>query len=801
MSHLSRDLQYAIRLLARRPGFTVVAILTLALAIGANTAIFSAINALLLNPYPFPESNRIVLLDARHVSGKNSATGYRDFLDWREQNVAFEEMAIVPWTGIYTLTGQGEPLRLVGGATTAGFLRVLGIQPVRGRFFSPEEDKPGAPRVALLSYAAWQKYFGGAASVLGQPIMLDGESFTVLGIMPKQFVFPGIQTCDFFTALRESGSGGRRQHQYDVVALMKADVTLAQAQANMTAIAQRLAQAFPDTDTGWDVAVLPVRQALAAEARTPSLILFSIVIFVLLLACANLAGLLLARAAGRAKEIAIRVSLGAGRWRIVRQLLTESALLSLAGGAAGLLFASWLMDVLRRAAPEDFGLDSALRLDSAVLAFTLLISLATGIVFGLAPAWYGSKADLNSALKGDANASSGARSRNRFQSFLVMGQVALSAVLLVGAGLLVRDLLVVLHMKTGLRTEHVLTFGLDPPSVKYSSVQRKVALYLDVISRLKRVQGVEGAAAVGSLPLTGGLTGGAFEIEGRPKAPDWVDTMVQYNSVTPDYFRAMGIPLLRGRDFDERDTVTAMPVTIINDTLAALYFPNDDPIGQRFRDDYDGHWRTIIGVVGSVKNQRPMKPPIPGLYAPHAQKAWSWMTVVVRTQGDPAKLAATAQSIVRAADSDLLILRIRTMEQVVADSMSQPELLASFVSGFAAFALLLAAIGIYGMMAYSVSQRIHEMGIRMALGATRKDILKLILLRGAVLAGCGMALGIPVALATSRLMASLLYGISSRDATVYLAVPFLLITVSLAASYFPARRAMRVDPMDALRHE
>jgi putative ABC transport system permease protein len=615
--HTARqDLCYAIRMLVGSPAFSVIAVLMLALAIGANTAIFSAINALLLNPYPLPGSNRIALLDARHASGKNSATGYRDFLDWQEQNIVFENMAIVPWTGTYTLTGLGEPQRLIGGATTAAFLRVLGIPPARGRFFSLQEDKPGAPRVAVLNYAAWQKYFGGAENVLGRPIMLDGEPFTVIGVMPRQFVFPGILTCDFFTALRESSSLGRRQHQYDVVARMKPGVTIAQAQANMTAIAQRLAQEFPHTNTGWGVTVLPIRQALVAEARTPSLILFSIVIFVLLLACSNLAGLLLARASGRAKEIAIRLSLGAGRLRIVRQLLTESALLSLAGGAAGLLFANWLMDVLRRAAREDFGLDSALRLGSTVLAFTLLISLATGIVFGLAPAWYGSKTDLNAALKGDANAWNGARSRGRFQSSLVTGQVALSAVLLVGAGLLVRDLLVVLHMKTGLRTEHVLTFGLDPPEANYSSPQRNVALYEDVITGLKRVPGVEGAAAVGTLPMTSSMTGGAFEIEGRAKAPDWVDTLVQYNSVTPGYFRAMGIPLLRGRDFDERDTAAAIPVAIINDTLARRFFPNDDPIGHRFRDDYDGHWRTIIGVVGSVKNQQPMKAPIAGLYAP-----------------------------------------------------------------------------------------------------------------------------------------------------------------------------------------
>lgn len=801
MSRLSHELRYAIRMLAKSPAFTFVALLTLALAIGANTAIFSAINALLLNPYPFPESDRVMLLDARHVSGKNSNSGYRDFLDWQEQNTVFENLAIVPQVGTYTLTGQGEPQRVIGGQTTADFLRVVGVQPARGTFFSRDEDRPHAPRVALLSYAAWQKYFGEAPGVLGRTITLNGEPFTVIGIMPRHFVFPGTPTCDFFTALRESSSGGRFQHQYGVVARMKRGVTLAQAQANMTAIANRLAQEYPDSNTGWGVVVLPVRQALVAEARQPSFILFSVVTFVLLLACANLAGLLLARASSRTKEIAVRLALGAGRLQIVRQLLIESTLLSLAGGAAGLLVANWLMGVLRHAAPESLALDSALRLDPSVLAFTVMISFSTGIVFGLAPAWYGSKADLNVALKGDVSAWSGARSRSRLQSFLVTGQVALSAVLLVVAGLLIRDLFVVLHMNTGLRTEHVLTFGLDLPSAKYSSAQRIVALYQDVIGSLNRVPAVQGAAAVETLPMTGGPTGGSFQIEGRPKAADWVDTLVQYNFVTPGYFRSMGIPLLEGRDFDKRDTEIAMPAAVINDTLARQFFPDESPIGHRFRDDYDDHWRTIVGIVGSVKNQQPMKPPIPGLYVPHAQEADSRMTVVVRTQGDPAKLAATARSIVHAADADLLIIKMRTMDQVVADSMAEPELLASFVAGFAAFALLLAAIGVYSIMAYSVSQRTHEMGVRMALGAERSDIFKLVLRRGAALTGLGIALGIPAAFAVSQMIGSLLYGISSHDTGVYTSVLLLLITVALAASYFPARRATKADPAAALRSE
>ena len=801
MEAFLQDLRYAFRMLLRSPGFTVIALLTLALAIGANTAMFSAINALLLNPYPFPDSDRIVLLDARHVSGNNSATGYRDFLDWREQNTVFEEMAIEPWIGAYTLSGNGEPRRLFGGATTPDFLNVMGVQPIRGRFFSPDEDKTGAPRVAVLSYAAWQRDFAGAENVLGRTMVLDGRSVTIIGIMPKQFIFPGVQTFDFLEPLRESASGGRTQHQYEVVARLKPGVDLAHAQANMTVIAQRLAQEYPATNTGWGVSVLPLRQALAADARVPMLILFSAALFVLLLACANLAGLLLARASGRAREMAIRGSLGAGRWQIVRQLLTESALLSLCGGAAGLIFANWLMDILRRAAPEQVGLDTALRLDSTVLIFTLLLSLGTGIVFGLAPAWFGSRTNLNAALKGDPNAWSGARSRNRFQSSLVTGQVALSVVLLIVAGLLIRDLFVVMRIQIGLRVENVLTFALDPPSSNYATEQRDVALYQHVITELQRVPGVQGAAAVGTLPMTGGFTGGAFEIEGRPKAPDWVDTLVQYNTTTSGYFQTIGIPLLRGRDFDERDAAEAAPVAIINDTLARRFFPDDDPIGHRFKDDYDGKWRTIVGVVGSIKNQQPMKPPVPGFYAPYPQKTWSSMWVVVRAAGDPVKLSAAARSIVRGTDPNLLVLHLRTMKQIVTESMAQPELLALFITCFAFFALVLATIGIYGILAYSVSRSLHEMGIRMALGATREDILRLVLRRGAIVTGIGLALGIPLALGLSGTLRSLLYGTSARDMLVFTTVPLLIIAVALAASYFPARRAARVDPNVALRYE
>ena len=805
---LWQDLRYGLRMLAKDPGFTVVAVLTLALGIGANTAIFSVVNALLLNPYPFPEPDRIMFVQARHISGKNHNTGYHDFVDWRAQNVVFEEMAIAPETLSFTLTGQGEPQRITGGLTTFGFLRVLGVQPLLGRFFTADEDKPHAPLVAVLTYQAWQRRFAGSPKILGQTMTLDGSPysgpFTIIGVLPATFAFPGVRTCEFFASVQESPLNGRYQHQYGVVARLRPGVTVERAQADMTTITRRLAQEYPETNTGWGAVVMPIRQALAGQVKEPVLILAAAVAFVLLLACLNVAALLLARASGRAREVAVRASLGATRGRIVRQMLTESVLLALAGGGLGLAVAAWLMDVLRNAAPEDFSLDVIMRLNPAVLVFALVVSLLTGVLFGLAPAWFGSQTDLNTALKGDATPSFLRRGagRGRFLSALVAAEMALSLVLLVGGGLLLRSFLVAIHVETGLRVEHVLTFALDLPGSRYSTRQRAATFYQELLDRLRAAPGADPAAATDTLPMTEVGYGGGFQIEGRPKPADWVSTLVNYNGSTPGYFRAMGIPLLRGRDFDDRDTGASSPVAIINDTLARQFFPHEDPIGHRFKDDYGGQWRTIVGVVGSYKNLQPMNPPLPMVFRPLAQTSFGgeeW--VVVRTSGDPAKLAATARAAVRSLDRDLPITKLRTMRQVVADSLSEPRLMTSFVAGFALFALLLAVIGIYGITTYSVEQRMHEMGIRVALGASQNDVLGLVLRKGALLAGIGAAMGIPVALALSHVMGSFLYGISPRDLVVFGGVPVLLLAVALAATYLPARRAAKVDPMVALRYE
>jgi putative ABC transport system permease protein len=798
---LLQDLRYGLRQLKRSPGFTAVAVITLALGIGANTAIFSAVNALLLNPYPFPEPDRIVSVEARHVSGKNHNTGYRDFLDWRDQNSVFEEIAILPEVITYTLTGQGDPQHITGGLTTVAFLRVLGIQPLLGRFFTAEEDKLDAPRVAVLSYAAWQGRFGGSEGVLGRTMTLDGKPFTIIGVLPARFAFPGIKTCEFFASVQESPAQDRYQHQYGVMARLKPGVTVEQAQADMTTIARRLEQEYPKTNTGWGVSVRPIRKALAEQLNKPATILFLAVAFVLLLACVNLAGLQLARASGKAREIAVRSSLGASRGRIIRQMLTESVVLALGGGSFGLIVAVWLMAVLRGVAPQNFALDSALRMDTRVLTFTLGVSLLTAVAFGLVPAWHGSRTDLNRALKGDVNSWRGARSRNRLMSWLVASEVGLSLVLLVGAGLLVKDFLFLLHVNTGLRIDHVLTFEVDPPYSKYRSAGGVRGVYQELLDRLRVTPGVSVAAAVDTLPMDEKGYGGGFEIESRPKAADWVATLVQYNGCDPGFFRTMGIPLLQGRDFDEWDTPASRPVAIINDALARQFFPDEDPIGHRFKDEYGGQWRTIVGVMGSYKDQRPMNPPRPMVFRPLAQTSYGRQWVVVRTSRDPVKLAAAARAAVRAIDRDIPVSKLRTMSQVVADSLSEPRLIILFLTGFAGFALGLAAIGIYGIVMYSVTQRIHEMGIRVALGASPGDLLRMVLSKGALLAAAGVGLGVPVALALSRMMVTLLYGISPHDVTVFVGAPLVLVLVALLASYVPARRATKADPMVALRYE
>lgn len=799
LERLFQDLHYAARVLRRSPILTVSAVLTLALGIGANTAVFSVIDAVLIHPYPYPEYERIMAVEAWHARSDSGGSSYRDFLDWREQNSVFEDMAIVPWTYQYTLTGKGEPQRLLAGSTTPGFLRVLGVQPLLGRFFTEDEDRPDGARVLLLSYPMWQQHFGGRTDILGQTVTLNGKPHTIIGVLPGYFTFPGIYHCEIWVPLRENPGNSRNQHQYGAMARLKRGITVARAQAEMATIAGRLEKRFPETNKGWNVIVMPMSQAMAPEIRTGLLILYAAVAFVLLLVCANVAALFLARASGRGREIAIRASLGAGRLRIIRQLLTESTLLSLLGGVLGLGVAQWLIGLMIQAGPPEFWLETALRLDGRMLCFTFAVSVLCGIVFGLAPAVYGSRTDLAGVLKGHPGGGSGAHSRNRMLSVLVAGEVALSLVLLTASTLLAKDYLHMFRLDLGIRTENILTFALSLPSESYTP-ERASAFYRELLPRLSGLPGVDSAAAVGSLPLGGQYYGTKFEIEGRPKPADRMEMSAQTNVATPGYFETMGIPLLRGRAFTENDTAHSLPVTVIDETFARRHFPDQDPIGHRLKTP---DMETIVGVVGAVRHNGPAwrKEASPLMYFPREQASSRNMTLVLRTTDQPENMAPAVRGVIRSLDPQLPILSLRTMRKVLFDKLMNQLLMDSLMGGFACFALLLTAIGVYGIIAYSVSQRRQEMGVRIALGATRSEILVLVIRRCLLLVLAGVAVGLPLAIAAGRLLSSLLFGVSPADITVFAAAPALLLIVALCASYMPARTATRIDPVTALRSE
>jgi putative ABC transport system permease protein len=812
---LLQDVRFGLRMLQKSPTFTVAVLLILALGIGANTAIFSVMNALLINPYRFPEPDRIISVETHHISDRSvSVAGYRDFLDWREQNSVFEEMAIVPTGGgRNTFTEEGEPPHISSCAlTTHGFLRVLGIRPVLGRFFTADEDTPGAPRVAVLSFASWHRYFGAKPDVLGHTMKFNNMLFTIIGVLPRDFSFPGANASDFFSALRENPMTDRFQHQYEVIARLKPEVSLQSAQANMTAIARRLERDYPQTNKGWGIRLSTIGDALARLAKPRVLILFLIVFIVLLLACANIAGLQLARAAARSREMAVRAALGAGRLRILGQVLTESVLLALGGGLLGLLFANWLMDVLRNVAPEESGLAASIHLDFHALVFTLGLSVLTGIFFGSAAAFYGSRTDLNSVLKGNLTFGSHTRGHGRFMSCLIVGEVALSLILLLSAGLFINDLQRALHIQIGLNTENMLTLALNPPQPKYRTPQSRILLYRDIMARLRRIPEAKDIAAIDDLPMTRSLHSHIFQVEDRAVVaipsdktgvhdPAINEKMVQYNAATPGLFRTLGIPLQQGRDFNAQDRDTTLPVAIINDVLKKRYFPNEDPIGVRFFDAYDRKWRTIVGVAGSYQHQKPGRPPMPTVFRPLSQTGFETPEIVLRTSRDPRQLTIIVREIVRAINPDIHILQLRTMNDVVADSLSDSLFLTRLLTGFGSFALLMSIIGIYGIVAYWVRQRVREMGIRMALGASSGNILRLALRKGTLLCIIGILLGMPAALAVSRVLSSMMSDISSHAWPVFFLVPLGLLFVSLCASYFAARRTSGVDPLTVLRSE
>jgi putative ABC transport system permease protein len=799
------DLRFALRQLRKSPGFTIVAILTLALGIGANTAIFSVINAVLLRPLPYPEADRIVYFEGQCPSQgiTDSNISVPDFQDWTAQSSAFSHTAFY-WTGSAALSIQGgEPERVPRAGVNGGFFDVLGVQPMLGRSFAPGDDHPDTVTVAILSEGLWQRRFGADRNVIGQTIMVNTVPVTVIGVMPAGFEYPE-KTQIWIPSSVELAKEPRDNRSYSALGRLKPGVDVAQAQSQISAINAQLAKTFPDTNKGWDAHLFHLHELLVRSVRPSLLILLGAVGCVLLIACANIANLLLVRAASRQKEVAIRAALGAGRGRIVRQMLTESVLLSAIGGALGLLLSFWLLGLLISISPADSPRFSEANLDYRVMAFTFAISIFTGILFGLTPALQASKLDVSSSLKEGGRTGDSYR-RTSARNLLLIGEVAMSLILLVGAGLLIKSFMRLQEVKPGFNPDRVLIASLSLPGAKYKEDQQRVDFYRSLIEQLGALPGVQAVGAAVNLPLRASnySIGRAFIPEGRSFTAD-ESVSASWSTITPAYFEAVQVPLVAGRIFNDRDKANAPKVVIVNRQVAKKYFGSETgAIGKRITIWRDENFpREIVGIVGDTKPGGLEEESGEQIYTPHSQDgSWGFMTLTIRTAGDPAAMTSTLRREVLGLDKDLPIFNVKTMDDVVSAAIGSRRLSTSLFTVFAGVALLLAAIGTYGVMAYTVTQRTREFGIRIALGAARKDVFSLILRQGAALVIIGIALGLAGALAASRTLNSILYGVGSLDPAAFAVAIASLALVALLACYVPARRATLVDPIEALRAE
>ncbi|HJZ68918.1 MAG TPA: ABC transporter permease [Blastocatellia bacterium] len=807
MATLLQDLTYGIRVLLKNPGFTIVAVIALTLGIGADSAIFSVVNAVLLRPLPYPESDRLVILRERSPQLEGMSVAYPNFIDWREQNTTFENIGVFRGRQSYNLTGVGEPERLVGAQVSADVFAALRVASSAGRVFNNDEDKPGASPVAVLSHGLWQRRFGGDLGILDQTLTLNDVSFTVIGIMPADFQFPG-RGIDLWTPAGQAAANPDWQQRGNHpglagIARLKPSVTLAQVREDMDIIAANLEKQYPDSNTGGRVSVTPALENAVRTIRPALLVLLGAVGSVLLIACANVANLLLARSATRQKEMAIRTALGASRWRIVRQLLTESVLLSFVGGALGLLLARWGVKLIIAISPNSIPRSREINLDGRVVAFTIGVSVLTGIIFGLVPALQSSKPDLNETLKEAGRGSTG--SRHLFRSGLVVSEVALTMVLLIGAGLMIRSFYRLLQVNPGFNYDHLLTFNISLPQKKYPEDQQRINFYDQVVDRLRALPGVESVGLATGLPLGNNGWQTSFVVDGQPPPEPGKLPLTEFAVTSPDYFQTMGITLLKGRNFSEQDKKDSPGVTLIDEEFARRYWPDEEAIGKRIKPGGNDPRNPLFEVIGVVRRVR-----MEGLnqesnrvqsYRPFRQVVQSAMTVVARTSTDPTSLFSAVRREVLAVDPNQPIYNLNTMEQIRADSIAPDRLNLMLLGAFAAVALILAAVGIYGVMAYSVTQRTHEIGIRMALGAGQGDVLGMVVGQGMKLASVGLAIGLGGAWLATRAMAGLLFGISATDPATFAAISVVLAGVALGACFVPARRATKVDPMIALRYE
>jgi len=815
MRLLIQDLRYALRMLGKNPGLTLVIVLSLAVGIGANTAVFSVADALLLKPLPYPQPDRLALLWLRSpgIGIPEDWPSPGQFFDIRQQNHSFDEMSLSIGTSM-NLIGANQPQRIEIIRTTSSLMHMLGARPLFGRLLLPEDDAPGKQPVALLTHALWQRLFSADPQVVGRSLNLNGNQFVIVGVLRPEFLLnheimptvAGIEKADVLLSLSlpVNGQDQRGSENFNIMALLKPGITPPQAQADIDLIAARIRQS-DKRDPTFTISVVPLQQQVVGNVKRAVLVLLGSVTLVLLIACANVANLLLSRATGRQKEIAIRTALGAGGSRLVRQLLTESILLGVTGGVAGVAIAMGSLYIVRTINPGNIPRLEAISLDGGVLAFTFATSILTGLVFGLAPALRAVSVDLNSALKAGGRSSQGAGgfavSRHRLRGLLVVSELALSLMLLIGAGLLVRSFVRLQNVPPGFNPDHVLSARISFAGPKYRDRKLMGRIFEDLTARLTRIPGVTSAGAVSTLPFTSSVGWGGLQIEGYVPPPNEPELQVDKRAATTGYFRAMEIPLLKGRYFNEHDVHEAPPVAIIDDKMAQRFWPRDNPVGKRIRNGSNPPWVTIVGVVGTVKQYGLDQDLRMVVYSPHAQNEYNGMYLAARAAGDPTALTGALLREVHAIDPDVPLYEVRTMPDRIRDSLARQRFAMTMLAAFAAFAMLLGGVGIYGVMSYLVTQGTHDIGVRIALGASRGSILNMVVRQGMSMAAAGIAAGLLGALALTRVMASLLFGVGATDAVTFSGVPLFLAGIALLASYIPAWRATRVDPLIALRDE
>jgi predicted permease len=815
MRNLVADLRYGLRILLRNPGFTLAAIVVLALGIGANTAIFSIVNAVLLRPLPYQDASRI--MQVWHVPPAKSFPGLSlfsvspaNYLDWQDQNRSFEQMAAYGFDS-FNVGGGERPEAIRGAAVAPGFFSILRVQPVLGRTFSPEEDRPGQGHVVILGHTLWRDHFAADPGIVGRNVLLDGQTYTVVGVMPPKFKFPDWAELWVPLAWSNEKRAVRGNHNYMVIGRLKPEAAVQQAKTDLGAISARLEQQYPEDDKGWGATVLPLREQIVGDVRPALLVLLGAVAFVLLIACANVANLVLAKTLARKKEIAIRTSLGASRAAVLRQILAETLLFSLAGGALGLFLARFCITLIQKFLADRLPSSTEITLDASVLAFTVFLALLAGLLAGLLPAVRFTRTDLNEALKQGQSRGNSDSSGSNTRGLLVVSEVALSLVLLIGAGLMMRSLLRLSSVQPGFDPNNVLTARLTVPGTKFSSPAAQISFYDQVLRQVRATPGVESAGLIDSLPIDDGGSHQPVAVEGQPVVPMADQPEVDVRMISPGYLHAMRVPVLRGRDLNDADLAGRPPVVFISESMAKRFWPNENPIGKHITlTFFPGVVREVAGVVGDVKQDSlDQTRPVETLYWPLSQltvpPSETWrsfgMSLAVRTSAEPSSAISSVTSAVHQVDPETPVVSVVTMEGLISASLSPQRFNVLLLGAFAGLALVLAAVGIYSVLAYSVRRRLREIGIRMALGATPSDVLQMVVADGMKPILLGVTLGLAAAFALSRVVSSLIYGVRATDPLTFASVALLLIAVGLFATILPAYRATSVEPVLTLREE